>query len=53
MEVFQCQDEEIEFDSRGTREPLVVMKQWTDMLGGKFIKKLVRILKSGSKAQGR
>lgn len=52
MEAFQCQDEEIEFDSGGPREPLVV-KQWTDMLGRKFIKKLVRTLKSGSKAQGR
>lgn len=53
MEVLQCQDEEMEPDSRGPREPSVVIKQWTDMLEGRFIKKLVRTLKSDSKVHDR
>lgn len=53
MEVLQCQDEEIELDSRGPREPFMVIKYQTNMLGGRVIKKLVRTLKSGSKFQDR
>lgn len=53
MEAFQCQDEEIEFDSSGMREPFVVIRQWTDMLAGRFVKKLVSMLELDSRVEDR